>query len=338
MGDNRLSASLRWCSWTREAKLWSHLESHLEASGWPLKCPHPLCSLHLNDETLFLYHLSDVHSLRMSPHMNKCRPISRNSEPLINWTSDTASHKRKRWDRDEQKLRPSKRNKGPPKIDWSNEPSPRHSIDRVSSDGIQTASPHMLFKVSFTDTSTSDTSHVLPELTHSGSTSPPESDHLSLMNDFDPGQIIQHKDLRNELEWPKDSPETTSDEYKLLMQCEDAFFSQYLRSRSPSCSSTKSFDDNNDESIHSHMMTPSNICLSEEENPHLTDSIDQNTVKTKDVPVKAKKPRITLRIRQPDPRPKPKVLLRLSQPKQALPENSVRRVKPDVNDRRRRRT
>ena len=45
MGDNRLPALSRWTSWTREAKLWSHLESHLEASRWPLECPHPLCNV-----------------------------------------------------------------------------------------------------------------------------------------------------------------------------------------------------------------------------------------------------------------------------------------------------
>ena len=79
IGDNRLAASSRWISWTREAKLWRHLQSHLEASHWPLICPHPLCSLTLNDETSFLYHLSDVHSLRMSPHINNNQQRSRNS-------------------------------------------------------------------------------------------------------------------------------------------------------------------------------------------------------------------------------------------------------------------
>ncbi len=196
----------------------------------------------------------------------------------------------------------------------------------------------MLSKVSFTDISTGDSPHDLPELTHSGPASPPDSDHPSLMVDFGPGQTIQHKDLRDELDWLEDSPETTSDEYKLPMPGEDALFSRYLRSPSPSCSSTKGFGDNNNGSIHSHTVTPSNICLSAKEDPHLAGLIDQNTVKPNAVPVKAKTPRITLRIRQPDPRPKPKLLLRLSQPKQALPQKSIRRVKPGVNDRRRRRT
>ena len=44
LSDKRLPASVRWRSWTKEAKMWNHLESHLEASLWPSACPHPLCS------------------------------------------------------------------------------------------------------------------------------------------------------------------------------------------------------------------------------------------------------------------------------------------------------
>lgn len=337
MGDNRLPASSRWCSWTREAKLWSHLESHLEASRWPLKCPHPLCSLHLHNETSFLYHLSDVHSLRMSPHMNKCRQQGRNSEPFIDRTPDTASQKRKRLDSDEQELRPRKRNKSALRIDGSSEPSPRQSLDRKAPDGIQTVSPHMLSKVSLTDMPADENRQDLPELTHSGPTSPPDSDDLSLMDDCCPGETILHKELHDELEWLRDVPETVSDEYKPPLPREDALFSQYLRSRSP-CSSTKGIgDNNNDGGIHSHTATLSDVCLSTEENPHPADSIDHNTVQPKSVPIKAKQARITLRLRQPKPKSKPRTLLRLSQPKPALAQKPVRRVKQGVNDRRKRR-
>ena len=44
-----------------------------------------------------------------------------------------------------------------------------------------------------------------------------------------------------------------------------------------------------------------------------------------------RKPHIPLWIRQPEPRPKAKVLL------QVIPQKSIRLVKPDDNDRRRRR-
>ena len=52
--------------------------------------------------------------------MNKHWQKERNSEPLVNWTSDTASHKRKRQDRDGQDLQPPKQSKGPLKINWRN--------------------------------------------------------------------------------------------------------------------------------------------------------------------------------------------------------------------------
>lgn len=86
MGDNVLDASSRLNSWTREAKLKSHLQSHLDVSRWPLKCPHPLCSQQLDDETLFLYHLSDVHGLRMNPQVKKYQQQERNLEPFIKWS------------------------------------------------------------------------------------------------------------------------------------------------------------------------------------------------------------------------------------------------------------
>ena len=84
-------------------------------------------------------------------------------------------------------------------------------------------------------------------------------------------------------------------------------------------------------------MTSSNICLSTAEDIHLTESIDYNTIKPENVSIKIKKPRITLRIRQLEPRPKPKKLLRLSQSKQALAQKSSPR-KPGVNDRKKERT
>lgn len=92
MGNNRLNASSRWSSWTREAKLWSHIQSHLEASHWPLRCPHPLCSLQLTDEISFLYHLSDVHSFRISSQINR---YQQQGAPNI------VSQKRKRQDESE---------------------------------------------------------------------------------------------------------------------------------------------------------------------------------------------------------------------------------------------
>jgi hypothetical protein len=116
----------------------------------------------------------------------------------------------------------------------------------------------------------------------------------------------------------KELPETNSDEHESPVFGEDALFSQYLLSRSPSCFSAQGMGSNHDSDggIYSQRVTPVDICLCPEEDPHLADLIDPNTANPKNIPVKTNKPRMTLRIRQPKPGPKPKVLLRLSQPKQ----------------------
>lgn len=336
MGDNRLDAASRWNSWTRETKLWSHLQSHLDASHWPLKCPHPLCSQQLNDETSFLYHLSDVHSLRLSPRVKKYQQQERISEPLINWTPDTASQKRKRQDGSEQKLQSRKRNKGVLKTNYSNEQYPHQSLDPKAPDAILTASSRMSSEISFTDTAADDNPQDLLELTHSEPTSPPDADESYMTTDISPSE--------NFLERLNDLPETKTDECELPSLAHDALFSLYLRSRSPSCSLAKGICDNNnnnnnnnDGSLASQTVTLSDICLSTVEDIHLAESIDYDTIKPENVPVKTKKPRITLRIRQPEPRPEPKKLLRLSQPKQALAQKSSSR-KPGVNNRKKRRT
>ena len=136
MGDDQLPASSRWTSWTREAKLWSHLGTHLGASRWPLKCPHPLCSLQLQDETSFLYHLSDVHSLQMSPWMRKSCQSERHSEPLVHWIVDTTCQKRRREHGNEQDLGPSKRSNGPLQTNRSTERASRQSLDAKSPNRI----------------------------------------------------------------------------------------------------------------------------------------------------------------------------------------------------------
>ena len=339
LGGNQpaVSASARWNSWTREAQLRGHLQQHLQTFRWPLQCPHPLCVLQLDDEKSFLYHLSDVHSLQISLHMNRLQQKEHDSGLLINWTPNTTSQKRKRAAVDEQERRPSKLQKDTVQIDRGNEQSPPQSLDRKAPHEIHTISPCLLPAVSFTNVASDSNPQDLPEMTNSGATSSPEVDELCFMNDMSPSEGFQERELHDHLGM-RDWPGTTSNDYKSSLQ-DDALFSLYLRSRSPSRSSAKSVcHDNDDGSIHSHTITSGDICLSMEGDHHLACSIDQNTVKPKDVPIKAKKPHITLRTRQPEPRPKQKVLLRLSQPKQAISQRFVCQGKPGGNDRRRRRT
>ncbi len=192
-------------------------------------------------------------------------------------------------------------------------------------------SSYMSSESSFTDTAADDSPQDLPELTHSEPTSPPDADESYMTTDISPSE--------NFLEPLKDLPETKIDGCELPSLAHDALFSLYLRTRSPSCSFAKGIWDNNnnDGSLASQTVTPSDICLSTVEDIHLAESIDHNTIKPENVSVKTKKPRITLRIRQPEPRPKSRKLLRLSQPKQALAQNSSPR-KPGVNDRKKLRT
>lgn len=134
----------------------------------------------------------------------------------------------------------------------------------------------------------------------------------------------------------RDLSEAKSNEDESQLPGEDVLFSQYLRSRSPSCFSAKGIGSNdNDGGIDSQTVTPGHLCLSIEEDLHPADLIDQNTAKPKTIPVNTSKPRIILRIRQPKPPPKPKVLLRLSQPK---PAPAPRSVLQGIKNRRRRRT
>lgn len=269
--------------------------------------------------------------------MTKCQPTGRNSKPLTNWTAEMASHKRKRQERDGQDLRPPKRTKGPLQIKWKNVQCPDQSLDRKTPDKAQATPSPESSMTSTTQAATDDDPQDLPELIHSESMLPPDTGELHSMDDLCLSQDILQKELHSEFKWLRGLPEINPDEHKPPLPGEDVLFSQYLRSRSPSCFSAQGIGSNHDSDgrTYSQTITTSGICLCAEEDPHLADLIDQNTAKPENIPVKTTKPRITLRIRQPTPGPKPKVLLRLSQPKQVPAQRSLR---PGIKNRRRRRT
>ncbi len=226
--------------------MWAHLQKHSEASRWPLRCPHPFCSLDLPDETLYLYHLSDIHGLKVSSYTSKCWQQRRSSTDFVNWTSYTASQKRKSPGSNVQDPGPSKRNKGLPKVDWSNNLSPYYSLDEEASNKPQAMPPYMMSKVPFIDLSAGDSPQDLRELTHSGPSSPPDSDDFYLIDDFDSGTTLHGMKVPDEAK-----RSINAAEYKDPVADEDALFLQYLRSRAPSCSSVKGInDDTRDGSIH----------------------------------------------------------------------------------------
>jgi hypothetical protein len=64
LGDERLPASERWESWTRDRKLWVHLDEHInKVKHWPSPCPHPLCDLSMKDAAEMRYHFIDDHGM-----------------------------------------------------------------------------------------------------------------------------------------------------------------------------------------------------------------------------------------------------------------------------------
>ena len=131
--------------------------------------------------------------------MNKCWQKGRNSEPLGNWTPDTASHKRKRQDRDGQGLQPPKRSKGPLKVNWRHEQSPDQSLDRKTPDRTQATHSPGSSQASFTHVATDEDAQYLPDLIYSESMSPPDTDELYSIDDLCLSQDVLQTELYSEL-------------------------------------------------------------------------------------------------------------------------------------------
>jgi hypothetical protein len=65
LGNKELPTSSRRGSWTKADMLRVHLSEHIEAICWPFTCPHPLCSLRLDNRKTFTFHLKDTHSIEL---------------------------------------------------------------------------------------------------------------------------------------------------------------------------------------------------------------------------------------------------------------------------------
>ena len=59
--DPSTSACRRLESWTRDHKLWNHVEEHLSQSHWPRACPHPLCEKSFVNAEELRFHFVDEH-------------------------------------------------------------------------------------------------------------------------------------------------------------------------------------------------------------------------------------------------------------------------------------
>ena len=256
IGNDRLDASSRLGSWTREPQLRSHLEVHLKGASWPRKCPFPLCNLEFADKRLFLYHLSDVHSLKAGPRKDTGLQEESGKDQFVTWDPDTTLGKRKRKDSDLAK--------------------------------IQTVSPHMLSKFPILDDAFSD----LPELTHSGPATPPDIEQ-PCTDEF------------------KDTSEIDTNKGRISLADDDALFSLYLRSRSPSCLSGKG---EMEETAALETLSSNKVGVPKVAEFDCIRSIEQDVIEPPKTLPKVKKPRIILQVRPPETKAKPKIILRLKQP------------------------
>jgi hypothetical protein len=123
---------------------------------------------------------------------------------------------------------------------------PAAALDRKSPDSAQATPSPGSSEASITQAATEYDPQDLPELTSSEQMSPPDTDELHSMDGLYLRENVPQKELHRELEWLEDLPETNSDKHESPLFGEDALFSQYLRSRSPSCLSAQGMGGNND--------------------------------------------------------------------------------------------
>ena len=303
IGNTVLPAASRCKSWTREEKLREHLEAHLDIARWPLRCPHPLCSLHISDEGTFLYHLSDSHSLRTRRLEIKRSQKQTNSGTFVGWKLNAVGQKRRRKDEAEALLsRQNKRHKG-------------STLTENSLTEIEFVSP-----ISPSEGSTISISQTC-ELPYSPSISLPQMDMLPSLDNSGLSRHGQRSQPNNEPNWVNRRSETDvdvsisqppDDVSVSIPQSPDegALFSQFLRSRSPSSSGDDTKDDYDGNTASSPpTIAPQDTYLVSENHPQTAAIFNHRTVDPKTT-----KPRITLKLGQPKLNSRPKTL-RLSQPK-----------------------
>lgn len=100
ISETTLPASKRLESWTRDHKLWSHVNEHLEECRWPRECPHPLCDTSLRDAAALQFHFVDEHGFSRTYPVKSANLIALSSQdektPLHKDTQDARlSRKRK---------------------------------------------------------------------------------------------------------------------------------------------------------------------------------------------------------------------------------------------------
>ncbi|KAI9773297.1 MAG: hypothetical protein M1839_002157 [Geoglossum umbratile] len=283
LGDETLSADSRLQEWTRDADLMPHLEKHISEARWPSGCPHPLCNVQMQDETSFWYHLSDIHNLRKDNIKGRKRDrkavTSEESDdiPFVQFEpaeESETSHRVKKKQKSTQLEQPAENLEV---IDYS--PSHCLKLSPTPTNG----SPQERLAI-FTD-SISPTLTLFPSTCSDKVISCPTEIHTSRTSDYhdidDFNSEVQWTDLRTDImtiDLTEDKPLTPDD-----------LISQYT-TISSACSSVKGDGDDDIKGW-------------------------SNSEPNEDVQIAARKPSIKLRLNPPKG-PKPRILLRVKQPDQ----------------------
>ena len=317
LGDERLRPSARYQSWTKEAKLWDHLTSHILACRWPLKCPHPLCNPLFDDETSFLYHLDDTHGLRMSPARKEAWPSGHNSKPLIRWIPEAKREKRKERERSDEieEPLPGKRRALQTQVE-SLDACARYGT-RDHEDPIAQPTQHISPLKLYSVNAVLDDDE-LPALSYGSFTPSPLTATFKSTDDIsieELGPPIGSPELP-ELSDVLDDPLVTQASEKEIPSLDEEFlFSQYLCSPPPE-SETEIIGLNGHGSVRNfgRGIKCTDLLKSAEEYA-LNDAVQHGSVELKSSPETSPQPRVALRLLPPKPPRKPKTRLRLSQPK-----------------------
>ncbi|KAL6713000.1 hypothetical protein ACLMJK_009396 [Lecanora helva] len=270
--------------------------------------------LQFDDDISFLYHLDDVHSLRMSPQTKKSWPNWGDSKSPICWIPDTMRQKRERPDKNEEEMLRAKRHACKAQIGTREVPIHRGSLHQENSDATQMPPVITPSEVSLVDTAFDD--DAIPELSHSDSAPSSEIDNFQSIDDFSTDKPNFQTELPDLFELVNDPSIIQPSQIEALLLSEETVFSQYLRSPSPEGSDTQIISHNVKDSVNvpPHCISPPDACLLPEDHQS-TESISRHPVNSKGDPKISTKPRITLRLNPPKSSRKPKLTLKLSQPK-----------------------
>ena len=302
LGRENLPVDQRMISWTRDHKLWEHMNAHMNEYSWPRACPHLICKREASlqkivapqfeNEEKFQFHLIDEHGFSYT------RP--RCLDGPASTTHESFSLGRKRTlDGDETS-------------EWV--PSQCFESMSMSRDCLSPSRPRKRARKM--------TPTICPPLL---STSATEGDeHLMQMDTYEtvpsrahvPNNVgLGDAELTQDLERPGRHWVSTCDSFNLDSDTTDpdpgssTLFSLYLRSPSPS-SSTELPSECSGETlvpVDSELSSPDSPekPIAEHGSDHKLDRIEEKP------PSSPRKPRIRLRITPP----KPKLLLRLTRPR-----------------------